>query len=51
MMVEGGVELMCPMDPAAIDDHHDVFAGVAEGGHHLMEGGVLDMDFGLFKRL
>jgi hypothetical protein len=25
------------MDPAAINDHHDVFAGCAEGGHHLME--------------
>ena len=25
------------MDPAAINDHHDVFAGFAEGGHHVME--------------
>src|SRR5215475_7113543 len=25
------------MDPAAIDDHDDLFAGFAEGGHHLME--------------
>ena len=25
------------MDPAAIHDHHDVFAGFAEGGHDLME--------------
>ena len=25
------------MDPAAIHDHHDVFAGGAEGGHDLME--------------
>jgi hypothetical protein len=25
------------MDPAAIDDHHDLFASFAEGCHHLME--------------
>jgi hypothetical protein len=25
------------MDAAAIHDHHDVFAGCAEGGHDLME--------------
>ena len=25
------------MDPATIHDHHDVFAGCAEGGHDLME--------------
>ena len=31
------VELVGPMAPAAIHDHHDVFAGVAEGGHDLME--------------
>ena len=37
VVVECGVELVRPMDPAAIDDHHDVFAGFAEGGHHLME--------------
>src|SRR5215471_13788151 len=37
IVVEGGVELVCPMDPAAINDHHDIFAGFAEGGHHLME--------------
>ena len=37
VVVEGRVELVRPMDPAAIDDHHDLFAGFAEGGHHLME--------------
>jgi hypothetical protein len=31
------VELMRPMDPAAIDDHHDLFLGFAKGGHHLMD--------------
>jgi hypothetical protein len=36
-MVEGRVKLVGPMDPAAIHDHHDVFAGFAEGGHDLME--------------
>jgi hypothetical protein len=34
---EGRVKLMRPMDPAAIDDHADLFAGFAEGRHHLME--------------
>ena len=37
VVVEGRVELVRPMDPAAIDDHHDLFAGFAEGRHHLME--------------
>jgi hypothetical protein len=37
VVVEGRVELVRPMDPAAIDDHHDLFAGFAEGGHHLMD--------------
>ena len=36
VVVECGVELMRPMDPAAIDDHHDLFVGFAEGCHHLM---------------
>ena len=27
---------MRPMDTAAIDDHHDVFAGLAEGRHYLV---------------
>ena len=34
---ERGVELVRPVDPAAIDDHHDLFAGFAEGRHHLMQ--------------
>jgi hypothetical protein len=37
IVVEGRVELVRPMDPAAIDDHHDLFASFAEGRHHLME--------------
>ncbi len=37
VVIEGRVELVRPMDPAAIDDHHDVFAGCAEGCHHSME--------------
>ena len=37
IVVEGGVELVCPMDPAAIDDHHDVFPRFAAGRHHLMK--------------
>ena len=37
VVVEGRVELVRPMDAAAIDDHHDLFAGLAEGRHHLME--------------
>src|SRR5215831_1159540 len=35
-VVESRVELVRPVAPAAIDDHHDLFAGVAEDGHHLM---------------
>src|SRR5215510_6941081 len=31
------VELGRPMDSTAIDDHDDLFAGFAEGGHDLME--------------
>ncbi|HEY7712521.1 MAG TPA: hypothetical protein VIG57_21095 [Candidatus Entotheonella sp.] len=37
VVVECGGELMRPMDAAAIHDHHDLFAGFTEGGHHLME--------------
>jgi DNA-binding NtrC family response regulator/class 3 adenylate cyclase len=37
IVVEGRVELMRPMDPAPIDDHHHLFAGFAEDRHHLME--------------
>ena len=28
---------MGPMDAAAVDDHHDLFPGFAEGGHHLVD--------------
>jgi hypothetical protein len=37
IVVEGRLKLMRSMDPAVIDDHHDVLAGFAEGRHHLME--------------
>src|SRR5215475_12536175 len=37
VVVEGRVELVGPMDAAAIHDHHDVLAGFAEGGHDWME--------------
>src|SRR5439155_352948 len=36
VVVEGRVALVRPRDPAPIDDHHDLFPGVAEGRHHLM---------------
>ena len=36
-VVEGRVELVRPMDPTPIDDHHHLFTSLAEGGHHLME--------------
>lgn len=37
VVVEGRVELVRPMEPAPIDDHHDRFPGFAEGRHDLME--------------
>ena len=37
VVVEGRVELGRPMAPAAIDDHDDLCAGWAEGGHHVLE--------------
>jgi hypothetical protein len=37
VVAECRVELGRPLDPAAIDDHHDVFAGFPEGRHDLME--------------
>src|SRR5687768_8917077 len=36
IVVEGRVKLMRSMDPAPVDNHDDVFAGFAEGRHHLM---------------
>jgi len=35
-VVEGRVELVRPMHPAPIDDHHDLLLGVPEGRHHLV---------------
>jgi hypothetical protein len=37
VVVEGRVELVCPMDAAAIDNHHDFFAGFTQGRHDLMD--------------
>ena len=37
VVLKGRVELVGAMDPAAIDDHHDLFAGGAESRHHLMD--------------
>src|SRR4030095_10872720 len=37
VVLKGRVELVGPMDAAAIDDHHDLFAGFTEDRHHLME--------------
>ena len=37
VMLKGRGKLVRPMDPAAIDDHDDLFASCAEGGHDLME--------------
>ena len=37
IVVEGRVELVRPMDPTAIADHHHLFLGFAEGRHDLME--------------
>jgi hypothetical protein len=37
VVVESRVELVRPMDPAALDDHDDLFASFAAGRHDLME--------------
>src|SRR5262245_28522396 len=37
VVLECRVKLVRPMDPAAIDDHHDLLASFAEDGHHLMD--------------
>jgi hypothetical protein len=37
VMFKGRVELVGPMDPTAIDDHHDLFASFPEDRHHLMD--------------
>ena len=36
VVVEGRVELVRSMNPAPVDDHHDLFVRFAEGRHHLM---------------
>ena len=37
VVCQGRVKLVRSMDPAAIDDHHDLFVGFAEDRHHLMQ--------------
>src|SRR5262245_7468407 len=37
VVLEGRVELVRSMNPAAIHDHDNLFLGVPEGRHHLME--------------
>jgi hypothetical protein len=37
VVVEGRVERMRPVDPAAVDDHHHFFASCAADCHHVME--------------
>ena len=37
IVLQGRVEFVRPMHPAAIDDHHDLLAGCAESCHHLLE--------------
>src|SRR2546430_14594769 len=48
VVVECGVELVRPMDPATIDDHHNLFTSFAEGCHHLME--ILTQSMGIKVR-
>jgi len=37
VVLKGRVELVSAMDPAAIDDHDDLFASFAKDAHDLME--------------
>jgi hypothetical protein len=37
VMVKCRVELLRPMDPTPVDDHHDLFLGSAEARHHLVD--------------
>ena len=37
VVLQGRVELVRSVDAAPIDDHHDLFAGGAEGRHHLVD--------------
>ena len=41
VVVERGIELVRPVDPTAIDDHHDLFVRFAEDCHHLVN--ILDI--------
>jgi len=41
VVLKGRVELVGPMDPTAIDDHHDLFAALAERRHDLMTLSVI----------
>src|SRR5262245_14324729 len=41
-------ECVRPVDATAIDDHHDLFAGCTEGGHHLMD--ILPKSLGIKLR-
>jgi hypothetical protein len=36
IVVKGRVQLMGSMHATPVDDHHDLFPGFAERGHHLM---------------
>jgi hypothetical protein len=36
VVVAGCLKLVCPMNPAPLDDHHTLFLGVPEGRHHLV---------------
>ena len=37
VVLEGRVELVRSMNPATIDDHHDLFSRFLEGRHHLVQ--------------
>ena len=37
VVVKCCVELVRPVDPTPVDDHHDFFASFPEGCHHLMD--------------
>jgi hypothetical protein len=37
VVLQGRVELVRSVEAAPIDDHHDLFAGGAEGRHHLVD--------------
>ena len=37
VMGKSRIELVRPMDPAPVDDHHHLELGFAEGGHDLVD--------------